>query len=297
MTASQFKIIKSRIFSSIHPPRFLPFFAAILLMAACGPSRSYVVLVTATPFGDAPPIGGGDTAPSSPPQTDFPPTPIPTYAPTPTFIPTPNPTRSAIVDPSQDQLHVVQPGDTLNQIALLYGVSVESIIAANTLLDPDTLSVGQTLIIPTAIQQTGPGFKIIPDRELVYGPALRGFSVAEFLADRDCYLCSYSEVLDGRAWTGAEIVERVALEQSISPRLLLALLEYNGGWISRSDIPDESALYPMNYLERPTQIYGLYQQLDWAGKMLSTGYYGWRQRGLSAVVLADGTRVGLDPTL
>jgi murein DD-endopeptidase MepM/ murein hydrolase activator NlpD len=41
----------------------------------------------------------------------------------------------------------------------------------------------------------------------------------------------------------------------------------------------------------------LYQQLDWAGMILSTGYYGWRQRGLSATLLADGMRVGLEPSI
>ena len=62
-------------------------------------------------------------------------------------------------------------------------------------------------------------------------------------------------------------------------------------------ISETAALYPMNYDERPTQIYGLYRQLDWAGKMLQTGYYGWRQRGLAATLLADGTRAALDPTI
>jgi hypothetical protein len=58
-----------------------------------------------------------------------------------------------------------------------------------------------------------------------------------------------------------------------------------------------AALYPMNYFDRPSQIYGLYRQLDWAGKLLNTGFYGWRERGMSATLLADGTRAGLDPTL
>ncbi|MEJ2149132.1 MAG: M23 family metallopeptidase, partial [Chloroflexota bacterium] len=78
---------------------------------------------------------------------------------------------------------------------------------------------------------------------------------------------------------------------------LLALLEYESGWVSHATVSQEAALYPMNYTENPTQIYGLYKQLDWAGKMLQLGYYGWRLRGLSAVLLADGTRVGLNSTI
>ncbi len=45
-------------------------------------------------------------------------------------------------------LYTVQEGDTLGAIAQTYGVSVEDLIAANGLTDPDVLQVGQTLIIP-----------------------------------------------------------------------------------------------------------------------------------------------------
>ena len=44
--------------------------------------------------------------------------------------------------------YTVQPGDTLAAIAAEYGVTVESIIEANNLQNPDLLSVGQVLIIP-----------------------------------------------------------------------------------------------------------------------------------------------------
>lgn len=47
-------------------------------------------------------------------------------------------------------LYAVQEGDTLGAIAQTYGVSVEDLIAANDLADPNVLSVGQTLVIPVA---------------------------------------------------------------------------------------------------------------------------------------------------
>jgi LasA protease len=262
----------------------------VAVLVACRPNGSYVVLVTATPMSLHVATGGGGQSEA---EVIIPPTP----APTPTFIPTPDPTRAAIIDPTQDQVHVVGFGDTLNKIALIYGVPIDAIVLANNLPDVDTLRIGQSLVIPTAIQTAGPSFKIIPDSELVYGPTLRNFDVAELLEQTDCFLCRYSEELNGRLWNGPEIIERVALEQSINPRLLLALLEYQGQWISRPMISEEAARYPMNYTDRPTEIYGLYRQLDWAGKMLSTGYYGWRQRGLSMTLLKDGTRVGLEPTI
>nr|HID14670.1 LysM peptidoglycan-binding domain-containing protein [Anaerolineae bacterium] len=45
-------------------------------------------------------------------------------------------------------LYTVQAGDTLGVIAQTYGVSVEDLMAANGLTDPNVLHVGQTLVIP-----------------------------------------------------------------------------------------------------------------------------------------------------
>lgn len=280
-----------------------PLLLALTILTACGGGRDPFVLVTATPqpgLASAPdvtvlpeemiqpPVPAGGAAPDD----------APAVPPTPSFIPTPNPTRAAVIDPTQDQVHVVQFGDTLNAIADRYGVAPESILAANGLADANLLSTGQNLVIPLGVQTMGPAFKIIPDSELVYGPSLRGFDVqAAATVIPDSFFARYTEELDGRQWSAAEIVDRVAIEQSISPRLLLALLEYESGWLSQPMVTDEQALYPMNYRERPQQIFGLYRQLDWAGKQLQVGYYGWRQRGLTAALLADGLRAGLDPTI
>jgi LasA protease len=277
--------------------------AAILVatLAGCGPPQDTIILITATPYnGTAPQIGGGDLFGAAGNGGDVPePDDGPSLVPTPTFIPTPNPTRSAVVASTENQIYVVQSGDTLNVIAQQFGISIEMLLEANNFADENVIIFpGQSLIVPQSTQAVGPAFKIIPDSELVYGPQLQQFDSAVFLQSYSgSFLANYTEDLDGRLWTGAEIIERVALEQSLNPRLILAILEYETQWISKPMIDADSALYPMNYRERPTQIYGLYRQLDWAGKMLNTGYYGWRQRGMNATLLADGTRVALDPTI
>ncbi len=51
-------------------------------------------------------------------------------------------------EPAQDQIHVIQPGETLFQIASLYGVTIDSIVAANEIADVNQLEVGQELLIP-----------------------------------------------------------------------------------------------------------------------------------------------------
>ncbi len=45
-------------------------------------------------------------------------------------------------------VHTVQAGDTLNRISQQYDVSVDDIMAANNLTDPNIISVGQQLVIP-----------------------------------------------------------------------------------------------------------------------------------------------------
>ncbi|HEY63168.1 MAG TPA: LysM peptidoglycan-binding domain-containing protein [Caldilineae bacterium] len=46
------------------------------------------------------------------------------------------------------KIHIVQRGETLQSIALRYGVTVNEIIAANGIINPNLIYVGQKLIIP-----------------------------------------------------------------------------------------------------------------------------------------------------
>jgi len=50
-------------------------------------------------------------------------------------------------------IYVVQPGDTLWQIAANYGLSVDQLAAFNNLADPDKLQVGQELKIPDHLHE------------------------------------------------------------------------------------------------------------------------------------------------
>lgn len=46
------------------------------------------------------------------------------------------------------QIHVVQPGETIFQIAQAYSVSVDQLIESNEIQNPNRLVVGQTIVIP-----------------------------------------------------------------------------------------------------------------------------------------------------
>ena len=67
---------------------------------------------------------------------------VPPPAPSPATPPAPEPA------PSGPIRYTIQPGDTLTAIAGKYGVSVNAIIAANNISNPNLIQVGQQLIIP-----------------------------------------------------------------------------------------------------------------------------------------------------
>src|SRR5512140_1663989 len=47
-------------------------------------------------------------------------------------------------------IHVVQRGETLGALAQRYNVTLEALMQANGLTDPNVLQVGQTLLIPAS---------------------------------------------------------------------------------------------------------------------------------------------------
>lgn len=59
-----------------------------------------------------------------------------------------------IPTPTPSGLYVVQPNDTLSGLAEDFGTTVEELMAANNLTDPNAIQAGQTLIIPALITST-----------------------------------------------------------------------------------------------------------------------------------------------
>jgi murein DD-endopeptidase MepM/ murein hydrolase activator NlpD len=78
----------------------------------------------------------------------------PTHAPTPspTYVPVaPPPPRAAAAEPRQHggrTVVTVVPGDTVASYSRRYGVSMGAIIRANNLASPNSLTVGQQIVIP-----------------------------------------------------------------------------------------------------------------------------------------------------
>jgi murein DD-endopeptidase MepM/ murein hydrolase activator NlpD len=246
------------------------------------------------------PPGGLPAEPSDPGST---PTPdlsayrLPTREPGAPLI-NPSPDAERVLPPIRADFtqHIVQYGDTLNAIAFYFGVDVNALIEANQPIDPEMLEIGRLLQIPPPIPvQDAPGFKIIPDSELVYSPSALGFNIADFIRQRGGYLASYTEEVDTAVLTSAEVVERVSRENSVNPRLLLALLDYQSGWVSSLSPAGETLVYPLRYFHPAYK--GLYLQLSQAANELNRGFYLWRINGLSHFVLADGSVIRASPQI
>ena len=248
------------------------------------------------------PVSAGDVM--QPLRTPLGPT--PTRAPITVNVPAGNPNSSSTT-PTPDLPHAlptqrdvldeytVQPGDTLGSIAQGYGITVDELGQANGLDESSVLMVGMLLDIPPMELDPNPGssFKIIPDSELVYGPASAQFDLKSFIDEQGGYLANYSQDVNGETLTGTQIIARVSESYSINPRLLLALLEYRGGWVT--DAAPQNADYPLGFYD--DYYAGLYRQVSWAANNLNRGYYSWRVSAISTLPLGDGTYVPLDPTI
>ncbi len=196
-------------------------------------------------------------------------------------------------DPEQ---YTVQGGDTLMQIANTFGVTVEQIVTANSLVNPDLLEVGQILEIPAPPPgDPGPSLKLIPDSELVYGPNTADFNIESYILNKSGYLATYLEEVNGEFMTGAQIVERVAQNYSVNPRLLLALLEHQSQWVTNSAPKEDTLDYPIGIYDAFRE--GLYRQLAYAADNLNRGYYLWRVEGLGGYILLDSTLIPASPTI
>jgi LasA protease len=195
-----------------------------------------------------------------------------------------------------EEQYTVQAGDTLGLIAQRYNTSVAEIAEANQIVDIDILEIGQELLIPASQPTlTGPGFKIIPDSELVASPATAYFDVAEFVQSKNGYLVRYQEALNGQTLSGYQIVQQVGRDFSVNPRILLAVLEYQSGWVTDPNPRTDTQKYPLGWKDPWRE--GLYKQLSWAANNLNRGFYWWRANAVASWTLADNAIVPVDPTI
>lgn len=267
---------------------------AALSLPACGErgAASAAPMPTASPASSPAPSATPRVTPSVTPTTGA------------TLEPSlPSPAPSASPTPHGSLAYTAQSGDTLEAVARRFGVAPQAVTlqGAGRLAPGALVPAGQVLwmqlehatpaleepaggprhlqplhLQPLHLQSLSAQTRLLPDQEIVYGPAGADFDAAAYLERTSGALGQYREWLSSSEWTGAaQVLQRVASENAINPRLLLALVEWETGCVNSSqDCPLESGyvLGVHDFLR-----HSLYGQLSWAAHHLAQGYYAWRQ--------------------
>ncbi len=207
--------------------------------------------------------------------------------------PTPFPTRPYYT-PGELVDYTAQTGDNLPALAAHFNTTAIEILSANSFIPANvtTLPPGMPMKIPIYYAPFwGTPYQILPDSLFVNGPAQIGFDTSAFVATTYGWLNGYHEYASYADRSGAQIIDLVAEYYSVSPRLMLALLEYWSGALSQPKLAN--ADYPLGYEDYAHK--GLYLQLEWAANILNNGYYGWRTGRLTTFELQDGRIERPDP--
>jgi LasA protease len=211
--------------------------------------------------------------------TSTPTAPVKPVFPTPAAVFTPLPTRPPF-SPGELVDYIAQSGDSLPALAAHFNTSVAEIRTANPIIPQTatTMPPGFPMHIPIYyLPLWGTPYQIIPDSLFVDGPAGIDFDMDAFVQSQPGWFKNYREQLGDGPHSGTEIVRLVANNFSVSPRLLLSLLEYFAQALSNPTAP--STAYVLGYEDQFHK--GVYMQLVWIANILNNGYYGWRRGTLT----------------
>ena len=242
------------------------------------------------------------TTQTPPPSKQVPATVMPTLEPTQTTTVTPlqnTPTIAATLIPNSGIppiLYYSQSGDTLSAVAARFGVKLSEITSAGPLPTTGLIDPGMLLVIPDKLEDYGPNNQIMPDSEIVFSVTAVDFDIYAYIAEAGGELSKYREYLGSVGWTtGSRAIERIAIENSINPRLLLAILDYEGNWVTGNPRDYLHTQFPMGFDQRFEQ--GVFRQMILTVNYLYTGYYGWRSGTLTQLTFPDGEKLRLAPDL
>jgi murein DD-endopeptidase MepM/ murein hydrolase activator NlpD len=256
--------------------------------------------LTATAQGFTPTSTAGTPSPTAQLPTNTPtqgPTSLPTFTDVPEITSTPQPTATTDprATPKPPILYYTQAGDTLASITGRFGVSASQITSSEVLPQTGLISPNILLVIPDVLTNVFTSDSFMPDSEVVYSPSAQNFDYESYINQAGGYLSKYVEKMNTGNFTGVQIIRRVALENSINPYLLLALLEFKGHWVLGQPSNLAETEYPMGMVRLEER--NLYHQLSWTVQQLNIGYYGWRAGTLYELRFKDGTVKRIDPEL
>ncbi len=112
----------------------------VIIAGRSVPARPEAIALTSAP------PAAVDSTPQAQPLLSNAPTPLPSAAATPGASAVTQPTSAPT--PAEPTVYIVQPGDTLSSIARKYNISMEDLMRANDIANPDYVQLGQELKIP-----------------------------------------------------------------------------------------------------------------------------------------------------
>jgi LysM repeat protein len=257
------------VFSKTELIKGLNFSLILLMLAACAPAGQ---TQTAVPISSATVIATEQVITA---------TPLPTRT---TYNP------GTLVD------YLAQTGDTLPALAAHFNTTEKEIREANPTLPSNvtTLPPGFPMKIPIYYKALwGNPYQVLPDSLFVDGPAQIGFNTVDYVNAQPGWLKNYSALAGGVTRQGGDLINYVATDFSISPRLLLAVAEYQAGALSQPVLDKANEDYPLGYEEMYHK--GFYLQLTHAANQLNDIYYQWRTGNFSTITHLDSTIEHPDP--
>lgn len=285
------------------------FITGAMIISACGSSPSlWGVSNTPTPFSSqaTPPV---DPFAVQADPIIFPTSTIPPFIETEAAAsPTPTPAKTSLqIEPtltipaslndSAPFLYYAQSGDMLAAVAKRFNVSETEIISDADLTKTTLIAPGTLLVIPNKITEaTTPNIQLLPDTEFVFSATAIDFDTKAYVLEQGGYLSTFRDYLGSSGWLeGYSAIDRLAVENSINPRLLLGILEYEARWVRGQPIDLLHTEFPMGFNDY--RYKGMSVQMTWAINTMSIAYYGWRAGSLTQLEFPDGTKLRLDPRL
>ena len=286
--------------------RFITLLIALSLTACSTGSSLWGVPSTPTPRDPNLPSPASETPFPIPTDTlvpTEPPIPTETSIPIPTLMPTGMPTQTLVQvfapnPQSQQIMYYAQSGDSLKAVAARFDVEVGEITSPKNLPFVGLVDEGTLLIIPDRIKgEKTPNIQLIPDSEIIFSNSATSFDVAAFVKNAGGFLASYKQWITSTGWTeSTDVIDQLSRSNSVNPRILLALLEYESGWVYGTPTDMFREQYPMGF-QIQDDDQGLYKQLQWAVNQLFAGYYGWRMGTLTELTFPNGETLRLAPDL
>ena len=215
-----------------------------------------------------------------------------------TVQPATDATNTPVPPPAVDEtlyhIYTIQSGDTLEVVADHFGVAPAAITSVEPLPGAGILPPGHYLVIPKNSDNLAQREVILPDSAVINSPCAEDFDISAYVREAGGYLSTFSQLVAGSRISGADVVRRVADNQSVNPRLLLAIVEYRSGLVYGYIVPAD-IYHPLDFNNEFFK--GLYQELSLAARMINSGYYGWRYGDLDTVTFADQVPQRIPPAL